>query len=513
MLDPIPPVQTEEIYESRSIKISYSQEDSKFTFKKLFSFVGPAFFVSVGYLDPGNWATDVSGGSEFGYSLLWVLMLSNFMALTLQTLASRLGIVTRKDLAQLCKIWYHRKVARIVLWVICEVAIAATDLAEVIGTAIGLQLLFKIPLIVGVLLTSLDTLLFMWLQKYGVRKLEIFVLCLLGVISMCFIIELFLVKPVFADVMRGFVPTADSKSLFAAIGILGATVMPHNFFLHSSVVQTREIQMSTGGIRQAMFYNFIDTVISLNFAFFVNASILIVASAVFYTHGKVVTELQEAHALLETMLTNNAAPVLFGLGLFCAGQSSTLTGTMAGQIVMEGFLDMHLVGWLRRLITRLVAIVPSVIVIAIAGSEGSYQLLILSQVILSFALPFTILPLVRFASAPGLMGRFIVPKWLKYLSWLFSALIIALNVWGLVTWIQALMEASITGLVITVVIIIPLCIAAVILLVYLAFAKGDILGVEEFGSENLQQVETGSCSADQGLELLLQNDLPLDESQ
>lgn len=455
--------------EFRPIDITVKVPESEgFSWAKLFSFVGPALFVSVGYLDPGNWATDVAGGSEFGYTLLWVLLFSNMMALTLQILASRIGVVTRRDLAQLCRQEYPSLICR-VLWLICEIAIAATDLAEVLGTAIGLQMLFHLPLIFGVILTALDTLIFLVVQKYGIRKLEFFILILLGIIASCFIVELFLVAPPFVEVIKGFIPTINTKSVYSAVGILGATVMPHNFFLHSSIVQSREIKRTHSGIKQSLLYNFWDTFISLNFAFFVNASILIVASAVFFARGRIVTELQEAHDLLEGLLKSNVAPVVFGLGLFCAGQSSTLTGTMAGQIVMEGFVDLKMVPWIRRLLTRLLAIVPAVITIAIAGSEGTYQLLVLSQVILSFALPFAVIPLVQFSSCPTLMGPFASPVWLKVLAWIFAIFVVALNVWAVGDILVAFMKSSTAALVCTIIFIFPLCIALMALLVYVSF--------------------------------------------
>ena len=394
--------------------------------KNLFAFSGPAYLISVGYMDPGNWATDIEGGSRFGYQLVWVLLMSNLMAVLLQTLSARMGIASGRDLAQACRENYPKPVG-FALWILCEIAIAACDLAEVLGTAIGLNLLFKVPLLYGVIITGLDTLLFLIVQNYGIRKLEAFILMLVSTIGVCFTIEVFLSEPVWGDVARGFVPHLTSESLYVAIGILGATVMPHNLYLHSELVQTRSVDQTDEGKRAACKYNLIDTAVALNAAFFVNAAILIVAAAVFFRGGIIVTQIQQAHALLTPLLGTTLASTLFAVALISAGQSSTLTGTLAGQIVMEGFIRFKIRAVLRRLITRLIAIVPAVIVISIRGDEGSYGLLILSQVILSLQLPFAVIPLIKFTSDRSMMGVFTNRAWVKVLAWTSAAIIIGLN--------------------------------------------------------------------------------------
>jgi len=394
--------------------------------KRLFAFAGPAYLVSVGYMDPGNWATDLEGGARFGYQLIWVLLMSNLMAVLLQTLSARMGIVLGRDLAQACRENYPRPVA-FVLWVLCEVAIAACDLAEVLGTAIGLNLLFKVPLLYGVIITGFDTMLFLVIQNFGIRKMEAFILMFVTTIGACFGIEVFLSQPVWGDVAKGFVPHLTTESLYVAVGILGATVMPHNLYLHSALVQTREVDQTESGKRQACRYNLVDTAVALNAAFFVNAAILIVAASVFFTNGVVVTEIQQAHELLTPLLGTTIASTLFAVALICAGQSSTLTGTLAGQIVMEGFLQFKIRPVLRRLITRLIAIIPAMMVIGIKGDHGSYELLILSQVILSLQLPFAVVPLIKFTSSKERMGTFVNKLWVKILAWVTAAIIIALN--------------------------------------------------------------------------------------
>eukprot|EP01113_Clastostelium_recurvatum_P012595 TRINITY_DN1653_c0_g2_i2.p1 TRINITY_DN1653_c0_g2~~TRINITY_DN1653_c0_g2_i2.p1 ORF type:complete len:590 (-),score=112.88 TRINITY_DN1653_c0_g2_i2:17-1786(-) len=451
----------------KSVEVPSTTSGASF-WRKLGSFLGPALFVSVGYLDPGNWATDIAGGSQFGYSLLWVLFLSNIMALTLQILTTRLALVTQKDLALICRGEYPRPV-RIMLWVLMEIAIAATDLAEVLGTAIGLQLLFRLPLIAGVVLTVLDTLIFLLVQKYGIRKLEVFILLLLGIIGMCFIVELFMIAPPGADVMSGFVPQLSSESISAAVGILGATVMPHNFYLHSGLVQSRKFAYNIRNLRQAFKFNVIDTVISLNFAFFVNASILIVAAAVFYTRGIVVEELQDAYTLLGSLMGTRVASIMFGLGLFCAGQSSTLTGTMAGQIVMEGFLDLQIAPWLRRLGTRIVAIVPAVIVILATGESGTYKLLIFSQVVLSLALPFAVIPVVRFTASASIMGPFVNHIAVTIIASIMVLFILSLNVWAIVGYYGDLLAMGLTGQLIVGLVMAPVCLFLIGLVIYITF--------------------------------------------
>jgi len=394
--------------------------------KRIFAFAGPAYLVSVGYMDPGNWATDLEGGSRFGYALIWVILMSNMMAVLLQTLAARLGIVTGKDLAQACRSEYS-KLASFVLWILCEIAIAAMDLAEVLGTILGLNLLFGLPLLWGALVTLFDTFLLLAIQKFGIRKMEAFILSLISVIAGGFLVNLFLAKPDWGMAATGLIPSLPVGSLYIIIGIIGATVMPHNLYLHSSLVQTRRVSRMADSKAEACKYNLLDSAIALNAAFFVNSAILVLAAAVFYRHGIVVTEIQQAHKLLEQLLGTRAAPIAFGLALLAAGQSSTLTGTLAGQIVMEGFVRIRLRPYLRRLITRSIALVPAVVVISISGDQGTYKLLILSQVILSLQLPFAIVPLVHFTNDKLKMGSFASKLWVKVLAWITSAVIIVLN--------------------------------------------------------------------------------------
>ena len=394
--------------------------------KRMFAFAGPAYLVSVGYMDPGNWATDLEGGSRFGYALIWVILMSNMMAVLLQTLSARLGIVTGKDLAQACRSEYS-KAASFVLWILCEIAIAACDLAEILGTILGLNLLFGLPLLWGALVTLFDTFLLLAIQRLGIRKMEAFILSLITIIAGGFVINLFLAKPDWGAAVTGLTPTLPVGSLYIILGIIGATVMPHNLYLHSSLVQTRRVSRTIDSKARACKYNFIDSVIALNAAFFVNGAILVLAAAVFHRHGIVVTEIQQAYKLLEQLLGTRAAPIAFGLALLAAGQSSTLTGTLAGQIVMEGFVKIRLRPYLRRLITRSIALLPAVVVIAVSGDQGTYKLLILSQVILSLQLPFAIVPLVHFTSDRLKMGSFSSKTWVKVLAWVTSVIIIALN--------------------------------------------------------------------------------------
>jgi len=394
--------------------------------KRIFAFAGPAYLVSVGYMDPGNWATDLEGGSRFGYSLIWVIMMSNMMAVLLQTLAARLGIVTGKDLAQACRAEYSKQ-ASFVLWILCEIAVAATDLAEVLGTILGLNLLFGIPLLWGAFITLFDTFLLLAIQRLGIRKMEAFILSLISVIAGGFVVNLFLAKPDWGEAATGLIPSLPEGSLYIILGIIGATVMPHNLYLHSSLVQTRRVSRIVDSKARACKYNLIDSAIALNSAFFVNTAILVLAAAVFHQHGIVVTEIQQADKLLEQLIGTNIAPIAFGLALLAAGQSSTITGTLAGQIVMEGFVKIRMRPYLRRLVTRLIALVPAVIVISISGDKGTYQLLIFSQVILSLQLPFAIIPLVHFTSDKLKMGVFASKSWVKMLAWSTSIIIIALN--------------------------------------------------------------------------------------
>jgi manganese transport protein len=395
----------------------------------MIAFAGPAYLVSVGYMDPGNWATDLEGGARFGYQLLWVLVLSNLMAILLQTLSARLGIVSQRDLAQACRETYPRPVSY-ALWVLCEIAIAACDLAEVLGAAIALNLLFHIPLLTGVLLTALDTLLLLWFTRLGIRVIEAFVLSLIAIIAVCFAIEIVWAgTPILSDVARGVIPHLSARTLYIAIGILGATVMPHNLYLHSALVQTRRIGKSEQEKRVACRFNLIDSTIALNGALLVNAAILVLAAMVFFRRGIVVTEIQQASHLLTPLLGTTMASIFFGVALLSSGQSSTLTGTMAGQIVMEGFLNIRMRPWLRRLMTRTLAIIPAAFTVYLAGENGTYKLLILSQIILSMQLPFAVIPLIHFTNNKQRMGALANRVWVQTMAWLTAALIVVLNVW------------------------------------------------------------------------------------
>jgi manganese transport protein len=400
--------------------------------RKMLAFSGPGYLVAVGYMDPGNWATDLAGGSQFGYRLLCVILISNLMAILLQSLCARLGIVTGRDLAQACRDHYSRPVA-VVLWLLCEVAICACDLAEVIGSAIALNLLFKIPLVWGVCVTALDVLVVMYLQNKGFRYIEALVVTLILTIGGCFLAEIIFSKPSVKEVLGGFVPSFEiirnTDMLYVAIGILGATVMPHNLYLHSSIVQTRKYEQSAEGKAEAIKFATLDSTTALMFALFINAAILIVSAASFHTRGEHhVAEIQDAYQLLSPMLGVPVASVIFALALLASGQNSTLTGTLAGQIVMEGFLNIRLRPWLRRLITRLIAIVPAVICTALYGESGSAKLLVLSQVILSLQLSFAVVPLVLFTSDRTKMGAFASAGWVKVLAWITATIIIVLNV-------------------------------------------------------------------------------------
>ncbi len=411
--------------------------------RKLFAFAGPGYLVAVGYMDPGNWATDLAGGARFGYTLLSVIMISNLMAILLQALSARLGIASGRDLAQACRDHFSRPVT-LFLWVACEIAIAACDLAEVLGAAIALNLLFGLPLIWGVTLTALDVLIILFLQHKGFRYVEALVVGLILLIAGSFAVELWLAKPDIGDVAAGFIPSlgilGDTEMLYIAIGILGATVMPHNLYLHSSIVQTRKYADTNEGKREAIRFATIDSSFALMFALFINAAILIMAAAMFHgTEHESVADIGDAHKLLSPLLGTTMASTLFAVALLCSGQNATLTGTLAGQIVMEGFINLRLRPWLRRLITRLIAIIPAVIVIAIYGDEGTGPLLILSQVILSMQLPFAVFPLVMFTSDPKKMGQFASPLWVKSLAWTVALIIAALNVWLLYqTFVQIL---------------------------------------------------------------------------
>lgn len=395
--------------------------------KRIFSFLGPAYLVSVGYMDPGNWATDLAGGSKFGYSLIWVLLMSNLMALLLQGLSARLGIVRGRDLAQANRETYP-KVVNFALYLLAEIAIAACDLAEVLGMAIGIQLLTGLPLVWGVSITVLDTFLLLYLQRLGMRKMEAFIISLVAVVAISFLIEIVFANPSLAEISHGFIPTALSdEALYIGIGIIGATVMPHNLYLHSALVQTRKIERSDAGIKQAIKFNRIDTTIALNLAFFVNAAILILAATVFFKTGNShVAEIKEAHRLLPGFL-GDLAPKLFAIALIAAGQSSTITGTLAGQIIMEGYLSLRINPWVRRLVTRLIAIIPALIVIIIYGEENVDPLLVLSQVILSLQLGFAIIPLIHFVSDKKTMGNFVITPVTKVAAWAIASVLVFLN--------------------------------------------------------------------------------------
>ena len=438
--------------------------------KKLFAFVGPAYLVSVGYMDPGNWATDIAGGSQFGYKLLWVLVMSNLMALLLQSLSARLGLVTGLDLAQASRSTYP-KFVNFLNWLLAEIAIASCDLAEVIGMAIGLQLLFHLPILIGVSITVLDTILILFLQKHGIRKMEAFILALIATIGFAFIAELIFAKPNGAEFIKGFIPTIpNNDALYIAIGIIGATVMPHNLYLHSSLVQTRKIERTSKGIKEAIKFNLIDTNIALNIAMLVNAAILVLAAAAFFSTGhNEVSDIQDAHRLLNDVLGTRFAPVLFAIALIAAGQSSTLTGTLSGQIVMEGYLNLRIQPWLRRLITRLIAIVPTLIVISILGESATTQLLILSQVILSLQLGFAVIPLIHLTSDKKLMGEFVNKRWIQIVSWLTALLIVYLNgklvIETVVDWIKKAENPILYYFT-----LVPLVVGAALLLLYVTFS-------------------------------------------
>lgn len=402
-------------------------------FRKMLAFAGPGYLVAVGYMDPGNWATDLAGGSKYGYALLSVIMISNLMAILLQALSLRLGIASGRDLAQACRDSYSRPVT-FVLWVLCEIAIAACDLAEVIGAAIALKLLFGLPMLFGVLLTSADVLIVLYLQNHGFRYVEVLVVALIVAIAGSFAINLWIAQPVVAEVLAGFIPTTDilrdRDMLYISIGILGATVMPHNLYLHSSIVQTRKYLDDDASKAEAIRFATIDSTVALMSALFINAAILIMAAAVFHTSGHhEVADISDAYQMMTPLLGTSLASTLFAVALLASGQNATLTGTLAGQIVMEGFINLRLRPWLRRLVTRLIAIVPAVVVIAIYGEQGTGPLLILSQVVLSLQLPFAVFPLVMFTSDKAKMGRFVSPLWLRALAWTVSLIIAVLNVW------------------------------------------------------------------------------------
>ncbi len=401
--------------------------------RKMLAYAGPGYLVAVGYMDPGNWATDLAGGAQFGYMLLSVILLSNLMAIVLQALCVKLGVATGRDLAQACRDYYSPPVS-FFLWVLCEIAIAACDLAELVGSAIALELLFGIPLAIGVCITALDVIMVLFLQGKGFRYVEALVITIMTVIGGCFIVELIVSRPDLADVLQGFIPQSEvvrnPTALYIAIGILGATVMPHNLYLHSSIVQTRDWQETPKKKREAIKFGIIDSTVALSIALFINAAILILSAATFhFSNHQDVAEIQDAYKLLSPVLGFAPASILFAIALLASGQNSTLTGTLAGQIVMEGFLQIRLRPWLRRLLTRLVAIVPALLTILFWGEGSTTNLLVLSQVILSLQLSFAVIPLVMFTSDRRLMGEFVNPPWLKILAYGVSTIIVGLNAW------------------------------------------------------------------------------------
>ena len=438
-------------------------------FKKLLAFIGPAYMISVGYMDPGNWATDIEGGSKFGYSLIWVLVMSNIIALLLQSHCIRLGIVAGKDLAQASKNHYS-KFINIFLYILAEIAIAACDLAEVIGMAIGIHLLFpSISILGGVCITVLDSFVLLFLLNAGIRKLEAFIISLVAIIGVSFFVQLLIAKPDIVEISKGLIPGfADENALYIAIGIIGATVMPHNLYLHSSLVQTRKFERTTIEIKKAIKFNLIDSAVALNLALFVNAAILIIAATTFFNTGIEVTEIQDAHKMMAPMLGSTLAPLLFAIALIAAGQSSTITGTLAGQVIMEGYLNLRLQPWIRRLATRLIAIVPAFLVIYYLGEEKTGDLLVMSQVILSLQLGFAIIPLIHFVSNKKMMGEFVIPFWQKIASWISVSVIVFLNCQMLFQktneWIETSSYSLLIGL-----IVVPFMLFCFAVLLYIVF--------------------------------------------
>ena len=458
--------------------------------RRMFAFAGPAYLVSVGYMDPGNWATDLAGGARFGYQLIWVLVMSNLMAVLLQTLSARLGVVAGKDLAQACRDYYPAALSY-PLWILCEIAIIACDLAEVLGAAIGLKLLFGIPLLWGVMITAFDVLLLLGLSRFGIRRMEAFIIALVATIGACFAVEMVLSKPELAAILSHVLPRGEDgriallarspdglrplglsrESLYIAMGILGATVMPHNLYLHSSLVQSRAVEGSLEGKREACRMNLVDSVVALNCALFVNAAILILAAAAFHLTGHSgVAQLEEAHHLLAPLLGTTLAPLLFAVALLCSGQASTITGTLAGQIVMEGFLRIRIQPWLRRLISRGLAIVPAALVIGLKGEHAVDELLVLSQVVLSLQLSFAVVPLIQFTSNRKMMGGFANPPWVVAAALLVATVIIGLNANLVVQQIAGWIQAAGPGAWVPWVTVVPLVVGAALLLLYIAAA-------------------------------------------
>ena len=450
--------------------------------RKFMAFIGPAYLVSVGYMDPGNWATDLQGGAKFGYQLIWVLLLSNLMAILLQSLSARLGIVRRLDLAQANRATYPPFI-NFILYILAELAIAATDLAEVLGMAIGIKLLTGMPLMYGTMITVFDTFLFLFLQRYGIRKMEAFIFVLVATIGFSFLIQMFIAKPDLSYAIKGFIPSKLSpEALYIAVGIIGATVMPHNLYLHSALVQTRKIERSSKGIRKSILYNFIDSAVALNAAFFVNASILILAATAFFSTGNSqVARIEEAHSMLAPLLGSELAPILFAIALIAAGQSSTVTGTLAGQIVMEGYLKLRLNPWIRRLLTRLIAIVPAVLVIGIMGEEHVDALLIFSQVILSLQLGFAVIPLIHFVSDKTTMGEFVINWKVKAMAWVVASILVFLNGNLVLGFVISYFDGAGNGFVKILLIILVLLFLALLIyiIIYPIFLKRHHAKVEE----------------------------------
>lgn len=447
-------------------EVHASVRTDKQGWRRVLAFLGPAYLVSVGYMDPGNWATDIAGGSQFGYKLIWVLLMSNMIAVLLQSLSARLGIVRGMDLAQASKNAYPRWI-NFPLWLLAEIAIAACDLAEIVGMAIGLNLLFGLPLIWGIAITALDTLVLLLLLRKGVRIMEAFIVSMVFIIGISFLIEMFIVTPDFGEVAAGFIPSQLSgDALYIAIGIIGATVMPHNLYLHSSLVQTRRIERSAKGIKSSLRMNFFDTVIALNLAFFVNAAILVLAAAAFYVNGHYnVAEIQDASHLLNDIF-GKTAPTFFAIALVASGQSSTITGTLAGQIVMEGHLNLRIQPWLRRLITRLIAIIPAIFTIIYFGEDALGSLLILSQVVLSLQLGFAVIPLIHFNSDRKIMGEFTIKPWVKMCAWLSASIIVYLNIRLVAGEIMGWLDSGAVSEIAVFALILPIVIACIALLVY-----------------------------------------------
>lgn len=456
--------------ESLSEVHSSVQTSGKTGWRKLLAFIGPAYLVSVGYMDPGNWATDIAGGSQFGYSLIWVLLMSNLIALLLQSLSARLGVVQGMDLAQASRKAYPRLI-NYPLYVLAQIAIIACDLAEIIGMAIGLNLLFGLPLIWGISITILDTFLLLFLMNKGMRMMEVFIVSMVFIVGISFLAEMFIVEPALGEVLSGFKPSILSgNALYIAIGIIGATVMPHNLYLHSSLVQTRKIDRSSKGIKEALKYNFIDTAVALNLAFFVNAAILILAATAFYKNGLFeVAEIQDAYRLLEDIF-GSMAPSLFAIALIAAGQSSTITGTLAGQIVMEGHLNLRIQPWIRRLLTRLLAIIPAFFTILYFGEDSLGELLVLSQVVLSLQLGFAIIPLIHFNSDKLRMKEYTIKTWVKILAWLSAFIIVGLNVKLVIQEVSSWIENAGGNIWWIYVVVFPVIIGIVALLLYVIIA-------------------------------------------